>query len=97
MPVTEEYPYVKEITFKKWKPTGRVGMIVTTIIDNDKIKSSNIYTKLTDDNMVIEAICPKNIERKLFIIKILLLSGYYTLIRECIRNLKSIMPNSILL
>lgn len=93
LPVTDGYPYVEEITFKKWNPTGRIGMIVTTIISDDKFESSNVYTKLTEDNMIVETVCPRNIEYKLFVIKILLISGCYAFIRECIRTIKSIIRN----
>lgn len=40
LPVTDAYPYVEELTYKKWKPLARVGMIVKAVLDKDDIYSS---------------------------------------------------------
>ncbi len=39
LPVTEAYPYVEQITYKKWKPLARVGMIVKSELLENKAKS----------------------------------------------------------
>ena len=53
LPVTDEYPYVEELTYKKWKPLARVGMIVTAEIEKGRIKSSYFLTCEGEDGIVM--------------------------------------------
>ena len=40
LPVTYGYPYVESVTYKKWKPLGRVGMIVISELGGKNHSSS---------------------------------------------------------
>lgn len=53
LPVTDEYPYVEELTYKKWKPLARVGMIVTAEIEKGRIKPSYTLTHEGEDGVVM--------------------------------------------
>lgn len=50
LPVTDEYPIVDCITLKSLPFLARVGMIVTTEIEGDEIKSFHEYSYLNNDN-----------------------------------------------
>lgn len=52
LPVTDEYPYVEELTYKKWKPLARVGMIVTAEIEKGRIKPSYTLTREGEDGVL---------------------------------------------
>lgn len=67
LPVTYAYPYVDELTYKKWKPLARVGMIVKSEFSGNKVKScydltlmgeNGVLTLLNDTNN-IESILKK--------------------------------------
>ena len=88
LPVTDAYPYVKEVTFKKWKPMARVGMIVTTTINGREIVSKANYTQLTNDNCVILNDLSENVCRKINRISKLLTSGFYPTIMFAIRCIR---------
>ena len=49
LPVTNTYPYVEEVTYKKWKPLARVGMIVLSEITEHRISSSYELTFMSED------------------------------------------------
>lgn len=55
LPVTDEYPYVEELTYKKWKPLARVGMIVTAEIEKGRIKPS--YTLMREGEDGVLSLC----------------------------------------
>ena len=46
LPVTDAYPYVECVTYKKWKPLARVGMIVQSELESDKVAST--YTLIVE-------------------------------------------------
>ncbi len=52
LPVTDGYPYVECVTYKKWKPLGRVGMIVITELDGSAPCSSYKLTKESEDGTI---------------------------------------------
>ena len=88
LPVTDSYPYVDVITFKIWKPMARIGMIVTTIMDDNGITSNAYYTSLTKENVVLINELPTNVKKKLNIISKMLVSGAYpqvTFFMRCAR------------
>lgn len=52
LPVTDGYPYVERITYKKWKPLARVGMIVHSELDGPKSRSSYQLTIEKEDGVI---------------------------------------------
>lgn len=52
LPVTDAYPYVECVTYKKWKPLARVGMIVCSELEGDKVSSSYKLTIEKEDGVV---------------------------------------------
>lgn len=52
LPVTDAYPYVECVTYKKWKPLARVGMIVHSELEIDKTTSSYKLTLEKEDGVV---------------------------------------------
>ncbi len=52
LPVTDAYPYVERVTYKKWKPLARVGMIVCSVFEGHKINSSYTLTLEREDGRV---------------------------------------------
>lgn len=52
LPVTDAYPYVECVTYKKWKPLARVGMIVKSEFSKDKTFSSYQLTREDEDGFI---------------------------------------------
>lgn len=52
LPVTEAYPYVEELTYKKWKPLARIGMIVFSVIEDKRISSKYKLTHEQEDGFI---------------------------------------------
>ena len=52
LPVTDAYPCVECVTYKKWKPLARVGMIVRSELEGDKVSSSYKLTVEKEDGVV---------------------------------------------
>ena len=52
LPVTDGYPYVECVTYKKWKPLGRVGMIVISELGDKKPRSSYKLTRESEDGTI---------------------------------------------
>ena len=52
MPVTDECPYVECVTYKKWKPLGRVGMIVISELGGKSPRSSYKITRESEDGTI---------------------------------------------
>ena len=52
LPVTEGYPYVECVTYKKWKPLGRVGMIVISELGGKSPRSSYKLTRESEDGTI---------------------------------------------
>ena len=52
LPVTDGYPYVESLTYKKWKPLARIGMIVRSELENNKASSSYQLTIEKEDGIV---------------------------------------------
>lgn len=93
LPTTDGYPYVKEITFKIWKPMARIGMIVVTTLDENGINSEAHYTSLTKDNVVLIKELSTEVRRKINIISKMLLSEMYPqsiFLMRCIRFLRKL-------
>lgn len=52
LPVTEGYPYVECVTYKKWKPLGRVGMVVMSELGGKCPSSSYRLTRESEDGTI---------------------------------------------
>ena len=52
LPVTYGYPYVECVTYKKWKPLGRVGMIVMSELGGKSPRSSYKLTRENEDGII---------------------------------------------
>lgn len=52
LPVTDAYPKVECVTYKKWKPLARVGMIVCSYLDGQKVNSSFRLTLEREDGFI---------------------------------------------
>ena len=52
LPVTEGYPYVEEVTYKKWKPMANVGMIVKSELYNSRARSFYNLTLMGEDGVL---------------------------------------------
>ena len=52
LPVTDGYPYVECVTYKKWKPLGRVGMIVISELGGKSPSSSYRLTREREDGTI---------------------------------------------
>ena len=50
LPVTDRYPFVKEVTLKKWKPLARIGMVVISLIKEGQISAHPLYVNLDSNN-----------------------------------------------
>lgn len=49
LPITDAYPYVNHITYKKWKPLARIGMIVKSELSENNVKSYYYLTLMGED------------------------------------------------
>lgn len=49
VPVSDKYPYVECVTYKKWKPLGRVGIIVMMELGGKRPRSSYKLTRKSED------------------------------------------------
>lgn len=52
LPVTDGYPYVECVTYKKWKSLGRVGMIVVSEFGSKNPCSSYKLTRESEDGII---------------------------------------------
>lgn len=52
MHVTDKFPYVECVTYKKWKPLGRVGMIVISELGGKSPSSSYRLTRECEDGAI---------------------------------------------
>lgn len=52
LPVTDEYPFVECLTYKKWKPLARIGMIVESELESNKALSSYKLTLEKEDGTI---------------------------------------------
>lgn len=52
LPVTDGYPYVECVTYKKWKPLGRIGMIVISELGGKSPRSSYKLTRESEDGTI---------------------------------------------
>ena len=53
LPVTDRFPAVEEVTFKKWKPLARYGMITHSLFSGRSVDTHSNLVFLNDDNHVI--------------------------------------------
>jgi len=79
LPVTYSYPYVKEITLKRWRNEARVGMILSLEIDekNNIMLSERQFVHINENNYVDIIDCPKSLDAHLKKISIGLHSRMY--------------------
>ena len=52
LPVTDGYPYVDCLTYKKWKPLARIGMIVHSELESNRTYSSYQLTIEKEDGVI---------------------------------------------
>ena len=52
MPVTDKYPYVEYVTYKKWKPLRRGGVIVMSELDGKRPSASYKLTRESEDGTI---------------------------------------------
>ena len=52
MPVTDKYSYVECVPYKKWKPLGRVGMIVISELGGKRPRSLYKLTRESEDGTI---------------------------------------------
>ena len=52
LPVTDGYPYVECVTYKKWKSLGRVGMIVMSELGGTPTRSFYKLTRQSEDGTI---------------------------------------------
>ena len=52
MHVTDKFPYVDCVTYKKWKPLGRVGMIVMSELGGKRPSASYKLTRESEDGTI---------------------------------------------
>lgn len=48
LPSTDEYPYVEEVTYKKWKPLAMIGMIVNAQLSKKRTMSTYRLTIMSE-------------------------------------------------
>ena len=90
LPVTDRYPVVEEVTFKKWKPLARYGMIVSSLVSSQSVKSNYLLTHVDENNVVDLSEGTKDIERALRKYGILLKYTPYRLMIYLKRKLHSV-------
>lgn len=81
LPETYEYPYVDELTLKKWLPTGKIGMIVKASVEGKKVSNDVEYVILSD-TCFLDLSKEKNARRlicKVNMVKVLLMLPCYSL------------------
>lgn len=52
LPITDGYPYVEEVTYKKWKQLARIGMIVISVFEKERIISTYKLTYEREDGFI---------------------------------------------
>ena len=52
LPITDGYPEVEKVTYKVWKPLARFGMIVSSQLDDGKVRSSFQITYIDSNNFL---------------------------------------------
>ena len=77
LPVTDRYPYVKEVTFKRWRAKARYGMVVVAQIIDKKVCVSNRVTKLLTDNSLVLQDVSYPYQIHLDVAKLMLKSGWF--------------------
>ena len=73
LPITYKYPAVEEVTYKKWMPLARYGLIVSTTINKGKVDSKYRVIHMSEKNYLDFAEHNNEIERGL--------SKYFFLLR----------------
>ena len=53
LPATDRYPAVEAVTYKKWKPLAKFGMVVLSSIEGNKTTSQYYISHLEDDNTLV--------------------------------------------
>ena len=90
LPVTDGYPYVECVTYKKWKPLGRVGMIVMSELGGKRPSASYKLTRESEDG-TISFYKNKKIDSILRKRKMLLGFSFYPFLAFIERNSKAFL------
>ena len=80
LPVTDRYPAVEEVTYKKWKPLARYGMIASSCITGCSVKTHSNLVFMNDDNRIILVKKNRTIEHALLKYAFLLKCTPYRLV-----------------
>lgn len=93
LPVTENYPIVKQVTFKTLPFLARVGMIVTSEIDDHSVKSSYVFSYLNKDNCLelLDEKRSKKLKRTINRVKTHMNRSYYQYYFKCSRYKESFL------
>lgn len=86
LPVTDGFPTVQEITYKKWKPLAMIGMIVNAQFANGEVKATYNLTEINEKGVV--SVCKNTkVDKKLKALAVLLKYSPYLLIYFIVRCL----------
>lgn len=95
LPMTDGYPrFVKEITYKVWKPIARYGVIIQTELIKSCVKSKGIYTYLSTDNFLSIADGKFPNKNKIWILQICMECHIYSLVLDLI-TIKNLILNFV--
>lgn len=78
LPVTDGYPFVKELTYKKWKSQALIGMIVCARFSDKRVYSTYKLTEMYECGHITLYDNPK-VDKVLYFIKFLLKSTPYVI------------------
>ena len=79
LPVTYSYPFVSEVTFKKWGPLARIGMIVLSSLDDQRCSSTYSLVQMSEKGYLSLLEDSSAIKRRLTIRGCLLRSSLYVI------------------
>lgn len=91
LPVTDAYPYVEETTYKKWKPLARIGMIVTSTLSDNKVRSSYDLTVMGEDGKLLLKTDADDVEQILKKRAKLLKPGVYPVVYQVERYAEKVL------
>lgn len=91
LPVTDTYPYVEEVTYKKWKPLARIGMVVTSILSDGSVRSSYDLTIMAEEGNLYQNNSTGAVERILKKRAKLLKSNVYPIIYHAERYIEKVL------
>lgn len=88
MPTTLGYPFVKEATFKIWKPVARIGQVISITVSNQSIAAHRIFTSMDSNSHI--GLSRKNKPILFWLSHILVKTPMYGFIFFCMRGCRYI-------